>query len=54
MRRPAVSPHDPKVVVEGCDMTGAYITKDGGESWRMFSLGAPPGGLRLRSQGPRA
>jgi len=42
MRRPAVSPHDPKVVVEGCDMTGAYITKDGGDSWRMFSLGAPP------------
>ena len=42
MRRPAVSPHDPNVVVEGCDMTGAYITADGGESWRMFSLGAPP------------
>ena len=30
MRRPAVSPHDPRVVVEGCDMTGAYITRDGG------------------------
>jgi photosystem II stability/assembly factor-like uncharacterized protein len=42
MRRPAISPHDPRVVVEGCDMTGAYITKDGGLSWRMFSLGAPP------------
>jgi photosystem II stability/assembly factor-like uncharacterized protein len=42
MRRPAVSPHDPSLVVEGCDMTGAYITKDGGVSWRMFSLGAPP------------
>jgi photosystem II stability/assembly factor-like uncharacterized protein len=42
MRRPAISPHDPRVVVEGCDMTGAYITKDGGVSWRMFSLGAPP------------
>ena len=41
----------PKVVVEGCDMTGAYITKDGGESWRMFSLGAPPDGLRLRPEG---
>ena len=39
---PVISPHDPRVVVEGCDMTGAYITKDGGESWRMFSLGAPP------------
>lgn len=41
-RRPVISPHDPRVVVEGCDMTGAYITKDSGESWRMFSLGAPP------------
>ncbi|MGH9885506.1 MAG: hypothetical protein ACREBE_08255, partial [bacterium] len=39
MRRPAVSPHDPKVVVEGCDMTGSYITRDGGASWRMFNLG---------------
>jgi hypothetical protein len=39
MRRPAVSPHDPRVVVEGCDMTGAYVTRDGGNSWRMFHLG---------------
>jgi hypothetical protein len=39
MRRPAVSPHDPRVVVEGCDMTGSYITRDAGESWRMFHLG---------------
>jgi len=39
MRRPAISPHDPRVVVEGCDMTGSYITKDAGESWRMFQLG---------------
>jgi photosystem II stability/assembly factor-like uncharacterized protein len=39
MRRPAVSPHDPRVVVEGCDMTGSYLTRDGGTSWRMFNLG---------------
>ena len=39
MRRPAISPHDPRFVVEGCDMTGAYITRDAGESWRMFHLG---------------
>jgi hypothetical protein len=38
-RRPAISPHDPRLVVEGCDMTGAYVTRDGGESWRMFHLG---------------
>ena len=42
MRRPAISPHDPKVVVLGCDMTGAYITADGGASWRMFNLGSVP------------
>jgi photosystem II stability/assembly factor-like uncharacterized protein len=36
---PAISPHDPKVVVEACDMTGAYITHNGGEAWRMFNLG---------------
>jgi photosystem II stability/assembly factor-like uncharacterized protein len=42
MRRPAISPHDPNVVVLGCDMTGAYLTVDGGASWRMFNLGAVP------------
>ncbi len=39
MIHPAISPHDPEVVVEGCDMTGAYITRDAGRSWRMFNLG---------------
>jgi 6-phosphogluconolactonase/glucosamine-6-phosphate isomerase/deaminase/photosystem II stability/assembly factor-like uncharacterized protein len=53
MRRPAVSPHDPKVVVEGCDMTGAYVTKDGGESWRMFNLGAPPSAFAFDPRDPK-
>ncbi len=35
---PAISPHDPNVVLEHCDMTGAYVTADGGFSWRMFNL----------------
>src|ERR687886_199368 len=35
---PTVSPHDPKTVLVSCDMTGAYITHDGGASWRMFNL----------------
>ena len=39
MTHPTISPHDPNVVLVGCDMTGAYITHDGGESWRMFNLG---------------
>src|SRR5689334_3373888 len=35
---PTISPHDPKVVFEHCDMTGSYVTLDGGLSWRMFNL----------------
>src|ERR1700761_1157124 len=38
MFRPVVSPHDPNTVLVACDMTGAYITHDGGRSWRMFNL----------------
>src|SRR5581483_3376816 len=37
---PTISPHDPRVVLVACDMTGAYITENGGESWRMINLGA--------------
>jgi photosystem II stability/assembly factor-like uncharacterized protein len=33
-----ISPHDPNEVLVGCDMTGAYISHDGGRSWRMFNL----------------
>src|SRR5215471_10885773 len=39
---PTISPHDPNVVLTACDMTGGYITRDAGRTWRMFSLGAPP------------
>jgi photosystem II stability/assembly factor-like uncharacterized protein len=38
MFHPTISPHDPNTVLVACDMTGAYITHDGGQSWRMFSL----------------
>jgi len=40
---PAVSPHDPHLVLVACDMTGAYISEDGGNSWRMFELRHPVG-----------
>jgi hypothetical protein len=36
---PTISPHDPKRVLVACDMTGSYLTEDGGTSWRMFNLG---------------
>jgi photosystem II stability/assembly factor-like uncharacterized protein len=38
MFHPTISPHDPNTVLVACDMTGAYITHDGGRSWRMFNL----------------
>ncbi len=38
---PTISPHDPKSVLVACDMTGAYVTHNGGESWRMFNLRQP-------------
>ena len=33
-----IDPRDPDHVFVRCDMTGAYVTFDGGESWRMFNL----------------
>ncbi len=38
---PAVSPHDPDYAYVACDMTGSFVTYNGGESWRMFSLLGP-------------
>ncbi|HXF25971.1 MAG TPA: hypothetical protein VN610_01790, partial [Bryobacteraceae bacterium] len=38
MFNPTVSPHDTSTVLVSCDMTGAYITHDSGQSWRMFNL----------------
>jgi photosystem II stability/assembly factor-like uncharacterized protein len=35
---PTISPHDPHLVLEHCDMTGSYISSDAGRSWRMFNL----------------
>ena len=38
---PTVSPHNPNRVLVACDMSGSYLTEDGGASWRMFNLGSP-------------
>jgi photosystem II stability/assembly factor-like uncharacterized protein len=42
MYNPTISPHDTKTALVSCDMTGSYITKNGGESWRMFNLRGTP------------
>src|SRR5450631_2878829 len=38
---PTVSPHDSRVALVACDMTGAYLTQDGGATWRIVNLGEP-------------
>ena len=35
---PTINPKDSGTILISCDMTGAYITHDGGRSWRMFNL----------------
>ena len=32
----AISPHDPKVIVAGLDMGNAFMTRDGGKSWKII------------------
>ncbi len=39
---PTISPHDQDRVLVGCDMTGSYLSKDGGQTWRMFNLRGVP------------
>ncbi len=41
MFNPTVSPFNPDFAFVSCDMTGAFVTYNGGESWRMFNLHSP-------------
>jgi photosystem II stability/assembly factor-like uncharacterized protein len=36
---PAINPRNANDILVACDMTGAYLSHDGGSSWRMFNLG---------------
>ena len=36
--RPAISPHDPNLVFTTTDMTGCYVSENGGRTWRLFNL----------------
>ena len=39
---PTISPFDENFVLTHCDMTGAYVTHNGGADWRMFNLWTVP------------
>jgi photosystem II stability/assembly factor-like uncharacterized protein len=41
MFNPAVSPHNSDYAYVACDMTGSFVTYNGGQLWRMFSLRGP-------------
>jgi len=36
MFAPAISPVDPRMMMLNCDMSGAYLTRDGGDHWTMI------------------
>ncbi len=35
---PSLSPHNAAIAFVSCDMTGSFVTRNGGASWRMFNL----------------
>ncbi len=39
---PTISPFDSNMVLTHCDMTGVYLTNDGGKNWREFNLWTVP------------
>ena len=41
MFNPEVSPYNPDIAFVSCDMTGSFVTYNGGESWRMINLRGP-------------
>src|SRR5579872_2963252 len=49
---PTISPHDANVVLEHCDMTGSYISRDAGRSWRMFNLRGTVGAFAFDPRDP--
>ncbi|MFB3829601.1 MAG: WD40/YVTN/BNR-like repeat-containing protein [Bryobacteraceae bacterium] len=49
---PTISPHDTRTVLVRCDMTGAYVTRDAGATWRMFNLGGTVGFFAFDARDP--
>ena len=50
---PTISPHDTNTVLVASDMTGGYITRNGGKSWRMFNLRQEIGGFTFDPLDPK-
>ena len=48
MFAPAISPIDPDLMMLSCDMSGAYISEDGGRHWRMIHHQQLQGNTRCR------
>lgn len=49
MFNPAVSPVDPSRAIVHCDMSAAYLTRDGGASWRMIHTAQLRSNTRCRA-----
>lgn len=49
---PAISPFDENCVFTNCDMTGAYVSYDGGSNWRMFNLWTVPADFEFDPRNP--
>ncbi len=48
MFAPAFSPLDPDLVMVNCDMSGAYLSRDGGRTWKMIPCTELRGNIRCR------
>src|SRR5450759_1682973 len=49
MFNPAISPADPHLAIVHCDMSAAYMTRDGGTSWQMISTAQLRSNTRCRA-----
>lgn len=48
MYMPSISPHDPNLIFITCDMSGAYRSSDGGQTWEMIHYEHLLGSTRCR------
>jgi hypothetical protein len=53
MFHPTISPIDPQTVLESSDMSGSYITHNGGQSWRMINFRGVVSGFAFDPVNPK-